>query len=110
MRERKINDSVSWVGAVDWNRRLFDALVPLPDGTSYNAYRVRGREKTALIDAAVIGSYGWSSKAIEQIAGLIPNLKVESLDPVMCRGCPRSETFAALDQLAAMIAERHAKL
>ena len=60
--------------------------------------------------ASVIGSYGWSSKAIEQIAGLIPNLKVESLDPVLCRGCPRSETFAALDQLAATIAERHASL
>lgn len=38
------------MGAVDWNRRLFDALIPLPDGTSYNAYLVRGREKTALLD------------------------------------------------------------
>ena len=51
MKIRKINDSVSWLGVVDWNRRLFDALIPLPDGTSYNAYLVRGREKTALIDA-----------------------------------------------------------
>jgi flavorubredoxin len=39
------------VGAVDWDRRLFDALVPLPDGTSYNAYLVKGSEKTALIDS-----------------------------------------------------------
>jgi flavorubredoxin len=37
-------------GAVDWDRRLFDSLIPLPDGTSYNAYLVRGSEKTALID------------------------------------------------------------
>ncbi len=50
MKMRKINESVSWLGVVDWNRRLFDALVPLPDGTSYNAYLVRGADKTALID------------------------------------------------------------
>ncbi len=51
MKPRKIRDGVEWVGAVDWNRRLFDSLIPLPDGTSYNAYLVRGSEKTALLDA-----------------------------------------------------------
>jgi len=40
------------MGAVDWDRRLFDALVSIPDGTSYNAYFIRGSEKTALIDTA----------------------------------------------------------
>jgi flavorubredoxin len=38
------------MGAVDWDRRLFDSLIPLPEGTSYNAYLVRGSEKTALVD------------------------------------------------------------
>jgi flavorubredoxin len=42
---------VDWVGAVDWERGLFDALIPLPDRTSYNAYLIRGSEKTVLIDA-----------------------------------------------------------
>lgn len=50
MTPRKINDHVFLVGAVDWDRRLFDSLIPLPDGTSYNAYLVRGSEKTALLD------------------------------------------------------------
>ncbi len=50
MKTRKIRDGVLWLGAVDWDRRLFDALIPLPDGTSYNAYLVRGTAKTALID------------------------------------------------------------
>jgi len=50
LRSKKIIDGVFWVGAVDFSRRLFDALVPLPDGTSYNAYLVRGSEKTALVD------------------------------------------------------------
>jgi flavorubredoxin len=57
--------------------------------------------------ASIIGSYGWSSKAIEQIAGLIPNLKVEILDPVLCKGFPKEADFRALDNLAATIAEKH---
>ena len=50
MAPREIIPGVHWVGAIDWDRRLFDALIPLPDGTSYNAYIVNGSEKTALID------------------------------------------------------------
>ena len=51
MKPRRIRDRVQWMGAVDWNRRLFDSLIPLPDGTSYNAYLVRGSNKTALLDS-----------------------------------------------------------
>lgn len=47
---RQINRDVFEVGAIDWDRRLFDELIPLPDGTSYNAYIVKGSEKIALID------------------------------------------------------------
>jgi len=50
MKARKIKEGVFWMGAVDWDRRLFDSLVPLPDGTSYNAYLIEGSEKTALLD------------------------------------------------------------
>jgi len=50
MKARKIKDGIYWVGAVDWDRRLFDDLIPLPDGTSYNVYLIQGSEKTALID------------------------------------------------------------
>ena len=49
---REISPGVFSVGVIDWDRRLFDELVPLPDGTSYNAYVVLGGEKTALIDTA----------------------------------------------------------
>jgi flavorubredoxin len=51
MRPREIKDGVYWLGAIDWDRRLFDALIPLPDGTSYNAYLIKGRGKTALLDS-----------------------------------------------------------
>ena len=50
MKARRIADGVWWVGAIDWDRRLFDGLIPLPDGTSYNSYLVQGKTKTALID------------------------------------------------------------
>ncbi len=51
VKAREIKEGIYWMGAVDWDRRLFDALIPLPDGTSYNAYYVEGRDKTALLDA-----------------------------------------------------------
>jgi flavorubredoxin len=51
MKARVVTERVTLLGAVDWHRRLFDSLIPLPDGTSYNAYLVHGSEKTALIDA-----------------------------------------------------------
>ncbi len=50
MKARQIVPDVYLLGAVDWDRRLFDALIPLPDGTSYNAYFVQGGDKCALID------------------------------------------------------------
>ena len=50
MVARNIKENICSVGAVDWDRRLFDELIPIPEGTSYNAYLIRGRDKTALID------------------------------------------------------------
>lgn len=46
----EISSGVYWVGVKDWNRRIFDALIPLPKGTSYNAYLVLGSGSCALID------------------------------------------------------------
>ncbi|HQN18832.1 MAG TPA: FprA family A-type flavoprotein [Syntrophobacteraceae bacterium] len=50
MKKRQIKDRIHWMGAVDWDRRLFDSLIPLPDGTTYNAYLVEGSAGTALLD------------------------------------------------------------
>ncbi len=47
---QKIKPNIYAVGAIDWDRRLFDQLIPLPDGTTYNAYLIKGSEKTALLD------------------------------------------------------------
>ena len=50
MHSRQLAKGIEWVGAIDWDRRLFDALIPLPEGTTYNAYLATGNGKTALID------------------------------------------------------------
>ena len=56
---------------------------------------------------SIIGSYGWGGKAVEQLAAMLPNLKVEILEPVLCKGFPKEDDFKALDSLAATIAEKH---
>jgi flavorubredoxin len=50
MIKREIKEDVYELPAIDWDRRLFDSLIPLPDGTSYNAYLIKGSEKTVLLD------------------------------------------------------------
>jgi flavorubredoxin len=57
--------------------------------------------------ATIIGSYGWGSKAVETIAGLIPNLKVEIIPPVLCKGQPREADYQALEKLAETIVQKH---
>ncbi|MBR9987207.1 MAG: FprA family A-type flavoprotein, partial [Desulfosarcina sp.] len=56
---------------------------------------------------SIIGSYGWGGKTVETLAGMIPNLKVEVIDPVLCKGVPSEDAFKALDDLAATIAKKH---
>jgi len=48
---------------------------------------------------------GWGQST--EIATSIPNLKVEVLAPVLCRGVPKGEDFESLDKLAETIAAKH---
>ncbi|WP_292470891.1 FprA family A-type flavoprotein [Methanolobus sp.] len=66
----ELSDNVFWVGIKDWNRRLFDSLIPLPQGTSYNAYLVKGTQKTALIDSVNPGFEKELKEKIEQLSEL----------------------------------------
>lgn len=54
----ELREGVHWVGVKDWSRRMFDGLIPLPHGTSYNAYLVQGKTKTALVDTVNPGFEG----------------------------------------------------
>jgi rubredoxin len=59
--------------------------------------------------ASVIGSYGWGGKLTESLQALLPNLKVEFLQPVLAKGLPKEKDFKALDELAETIKSRLAE-
>ena len=67
MVPRKIKDGIHWMGFVDWDTRLFDSLIPLPDGTSYNAFLIEGSEKTVLIDTV---ESSLSDELLSQLANI----------------------------------------
>jgi flavorubredoxin len=56
---------------------------------------------------SIVGSYGWGGKTVETLVGMIPNLKVEVLDPVLCKGLPSENDLTALDSLAEAISRKH---
>ncbi|UCC23619.1 MAG: FprA family A-type flavoprotein, partial [Planctomycetota bacterium] len=60
--------------------------------------------------ASIIGSYGWGGKMVEQLTGLISNLKVEILKPVIAKGYPKDDDFEALEVLADEILAKHKEL
>ncbi|WP_256361254.1 hypothetical protein [Methylomonas koyamae] len=45
-----LSERVHWVGAFDPNLRIFDIILKTANGTSYNAYVIRGSEGVAVID------------------------------------------------------------
>ena len=79
---------------------------PLAAYAAFLANALRPRAKYA----TVIGSYGWAGKTVETLVGMMPKLKVELLDPVLAKGLPRKADYAALDDLADTIAEKHKDL
>ena len=60
--------------------------------------------------ASIIGSYGWGGKMVEQLTSMLPNLKVEILEPVITKGFPKDNDFIALDKLADEILDKHKEL
>jgi len=84
---REIRSGVFSVGVVDWDRRLFDELIPLPDGTSYNAYVVRGSEKTVLIDAS-------DPSMAETLLGNLEALGLDRLDYVVANHAEQDHSGA----------------
>lgn len=60
--------------------------------------------------ASIIGSFGWGGKMVEQLAGLLGNLKIELLDPVIAKGHPNEEDFLATDKLADQILAKHKEI
>ncbi len=60
--------------------------------------------------ASIIGSFGWGGKMVEQLTGLLTNMKVELLTPVIAKGQPKDEEHLALDVLADQILAKHREI
>jgi flavorubredoxin len=56
---------------------------------------------------SIIGSYGWGGKTVEQLTGMLSNIDVEVLTPVLSKGYPGTNEQAQLDALADSIAQKH---
>jgi len=93
----KIKDDVYSLRANDWDRKLFDELVPLPDGTSYNSYLIKGGDKTALIDTV------YPAKTAEFIAALKAT-GVETIDYVVANHAELDH--AELDRIVEHVGRR----
>jgi flavorubredoxin len=84
-------------------------LVGAHPAAAYAAFLVSAlRPKTKYL--AIIGSFGWGGKMTEQITGLIGNLKAEILEPVIAKGYPKDDDFAAIEKLADKILTKHKEL
>lgn len=59
---------------------------------------------------SVIGSYGWGGRMLDQIEGMIKNLKVEIIDPLIIKGFPKEDDYKKLDEIAEKIFEKHSEL
>ncbi len=73
---REIRKDLYQVGAIDWDLRLFDELIPLPDGTSYNSYLIKGSSKTALIDTV-------DPRMKHELIANLEDLEVRTIDYVI---------------------------
>ena len=76
MTAKQIAKDIFFVGAVDYKRRLFDELIPLPDGTSYNSYLVKGSDKTVLIDSV-------DPSMIDVLLDNLSELGIEKIDYII---------------------------
>lgn len=50
MKFQEIKNNIYYCGLNDPDRKFFDELVPLEQGTSYNSYLIKGTEKTVIVD------------------------------------------------------------
>lgn len=94
---------ISWVGVEDWHRRIFDSLIPLPYGTSYNAYLVVGEDKVVLIDTV---NPGFEKELIAKIATVLEPKRIDYVvmnhaEPDHAGAIPEVMSFAPNAKLVA---------
>lgn len=89
---KEIETGIWIISTNDWDRRLFDELIPLPDGTSYNAYVIKGASHNALIDSSDI-------RKIEPFLNDLQSLSLEKIDYIITNHAEPDHSGAIKDVL-----------
>lgn len=76
LKIKPIKNNVFYIGSKDRHRELFDQLMPLSEGTTYNSYLVKGSEKVAIVDT------DYPKKLDEYKARLLEN-KIDKVDYII---------------------------
>lgn len=63
-----LSERVFWIGALDPNLRTFDIILKTANGTTYNAYLIRGSEGVAIIDTVKEGFAADFFERLESVA------------------------------------------
>lgn len=117
MRAVKVTDGIDWVGAVDWGLRDFHGY-ETPHGSTYNAYLVRGAEKTALIDTV---KQPFVPELLSRISGVVDLASIDLIVvnhvepdhngglPAVMAACPRARVVASSSGVKG-VAEYHGGL
>ena len=93
MALQELKKGIYSVGAKDWDRRIFDELIPLPDGTSYNSYLVKGKNKTALIDTV-------DTEKTDELFTNLQKLKVKKIDYIIANHAEQDHSGSIPELLA----------
>jgi flavorubredoxin len=88
-----LSPNVHSLRAIDWDRRLFDELIPLPEGTTYNAYLIQGSEKIALLDTV-------DPTKTETLMSHLNLLEVDRIDYVVSHHAEQDHSGSIPDVLA----------
>jgi NADH oxidase (H2O-forming) len=97
-----LSERVHWIGALDPNLRTFDIILKTANGTSYNAYIIRGSDGVAVIDTVKEGFAGDFFARLESVADYA-EIKVIVLNhlepdhtgalPELMRRAPQAQLF-----------------
>jgi NADH oxidase (H2O-forming) len=90
----QISSDIYWLGARHPELAIFDELFPTRNGTTYNAYLIRGKERTALIDTV---KAPFARDYLARVQELVP---LEKIDLVVINHTEPDHSGALADLLA----------
>ena len=98
----EIAPAVYWIGALDPHLRVFDVILKTANGTTYNAYCVRGRDGVAIVDTVKESHADDFFARLEQVADydeirviILNHLEPDHTGalPELMRRAPRARLF-----------------